>query len=83
MSHSGLLEVLPANVTKAVESGLRIFARPRGVKAPFAWLVEERSVIVPIIRVIQFHVNYAASGAMTLTVLLLLYKDREGEKFSI
>lgn len=51
---------LPANVAEAVQSGLCVLARPRGVEASFARLVEERSIVVPIIRVIQIHVNHTA-----------------------
>lgn len=51
---------LPANITEAVESGLCVLARPWGVEASFARLVEERSVVVPIVWVVQLHVYHAA-----------------------
>lgn len=43
---------LPANVTEAVEPGFCVLARARGVKAPLARLVKERSVVFSIIWVI-------------------------------
>lgn len=51
---------LPANVTEAVQPGFCILAGPRGVEASFAWLVEQRSVVVPVIWIIQLHVNHTA-----------------------
>lgn len=51
---------LPANVTKAVESSLGVLPGPGGIEAPFARLVEEWSIIVPVICVFQLHVNDAA-----------------------
>lgn len=51
---------LPANVTEAVQPGLCVLARPRGVEASLARLVEERSVVVPVIWVVQLHVNHTA-----------------------
>lgn len=43
---------LPANVSEAVESGLCVLARPWGVEASFTWLVEERSVVIPIVWIV-------------------------------
>lgn len=51
---------LPANVTEAVQSGLCILARSRRVEASFARLVEERSVVVTVIWVVQLHVDHTA-----------------------
>lgn len=51
---------LPANVTEAVEPGLCVLAGPRGVEASLARLVEERSVVIPVIRVVQLHINHTA-----------------------
>lgn len=52
---------LPADVTEAVEPSLRVLPGPRGIEAPLAGLVEEWSVVVPVVRVFQLHVNHAAS----------------------
>lgn len=52
---------LPANVTEAVQSGLCVFAWPWGVEASFARLVEERSIVIAVIRVVQLHVYDATS----------------------
>lgn len=51
---------LPANVAEAVEPSLRVLPGPRGIEAPLAGLVEERSVVIPVVRVLQLHVNHAA-----------------------
>lgn len=51
---------LPANVTETVQPGLCVLARPRGVKASLARLVKKRSVVIPVIWVVQLHVNHAA-----------------------
>lgn len=63
---------LPADVTEAVQPGFCILAGSRGVEASLAWLVEKRSVVVPVIWVVQLHVNHTAGWTMTLAVLLLL-----------
>lgn len=51
---------LPANVTEAVEPSLRVLSGPRGIEATLARLVEEWSVVIPIICVFQLHVHHAA-----------------------
>lgn len=51
---------LPANVTEAVESSLRVLPGPRGIEAPLAGLIEEWSIVVRVVRVLQLHVNHAA-----------------------
>lgn len=51
---------LPANVTKAVEPSLRVLSGPGGIEAPLAGLVEKWSVVVPVVRVFQLHVNNTA-----------------------
>lgn len=51
---------LPANVTEAVESSLRVLPGPRGIEAPLARLIEEWSVVVRVVCVLQLHVNHAA-----------------------
>lgn len=73
--------LLPSNITEAVESGLCIFAGSRGVEASFARLVEERSVVVTVIWVVQLHVNHTACWTVTFAVLLLLkmIEQRRGQ----
>lgn len=64
--------LVPADVTEAVEPGLSVLAWTGRVKAPLAGLVKERCIIIPVIRVVQLHINHAAGGTVPLSVLLLV-----------
>lgn len=63
---------VPADVPEAVEPSLCVLAWTRRVEAPLARLIEQRSIIISIVRVIQLHIHHTAGRTVPLSVLLLV-----------